>query len=344
MHATPVMEPAPGRSSSMTGAIPIDTTSSGMKSANATWLQTNLPCQSACPVGTHAGGYVSLIAQGHYKEAYLLARRPNPFASVCGRICAHPCEAACRRQSVDAPVGIRALKRFVTERYGVESDATPEDILNVVERPRPEVADGSRVAVVGAGPAGLACAHDLKLMGHQVVVFDAAPVAGGMLRLGIPEYRLPRDLIQKEVDFITYLGVDIRLGVEIGTDLHLRQLRDEYEAVFLAPGCRRGRSLQIPGMHLGGVLTAVSFLVNANLGHPLDIGERVLVVGGGNVALDTARTAHRFGGTSVPGESHHNLLVDAARVAARTFGKQTTMVSLEDSDEMPVDLTDLNEG
>jgi NADPH-dependent glutamate synthase beta subunit-like oxidoreductase len=328
--------------------MPVDVASvdpvSGLKPVSRNWLQTNLPCQSACPVGTHAGGYVSMISKGLYREAYLLARRPNPFASVCGRICAHPCEAACRRQFIDESISIRALKRFVTEHHGVESDATFEEILEVVERPRPEVRDGGRVAVVGAGPAGLACAHDLVLMGHRVVVFDSAPVAGGMMRLGIPEYRLPRELIQKEIDFIAFIGVEIQLGVEIGKDIHFEQMREEYDAVFLAPGCRRGRSLKIPGMDLGGVITAVDFLVSANLGHPLDIGEQVLVVGGGNVAFDVARTARRFGGTSVPDESHHNLMFDAALTAARTLNKRVTMVSLEGRDEMPADLEEIEEG
>ena len=317
---------------------------SGLRPANRRWLETNLPCRSACPVGTHAGGYVSLVAQGKFREAYLLARRPNPFASVCGRICAHPCEAACRRQHIDAPVSIRALKRFVTERFGVESTATHDEVLEAVERPRPATDAAGKVAVVGAGPAGLACSHDLALMGHAVVVFDAAPVAGGMMRLGIPEYRLPRDLIQKEVDFIASLGVDIRLGVEIGKDITYKRLREEHDAIFLAPGCRRGRSLSLPGMDLGGVLTAVDFLVHANLGQPLDIGEEILVVGGGNVAFDVARTARRFGGTSSPDESHHNLMFDAAMTAVKTYGKRVTMVSLESREEMPADLEEIEEG
>ncbi|NIV85761.1 MAG: 4Fe-4S ferredoxin, partial [Actinobacteria bacterium] len=144
---------------------------SGVKPANPKWLETNLPCRSACPVGTHAGGYVSLIARGHYEEAYLIARGPNPLASLCGRICGAPCEAACRRQFVDGePISIRALKRFVTEQFGVESQASFDDVQAIVERPRPAVSEGNRVAVVGAGPAGLACAHDLRLMGHDVVV------------------------------------------------------------------------------------------------------------------------------------------------------------------------------
>lgn len=316
---------------------------SGLRPVNSEWLRTNLPCRSACPVGTHAGGYVSLIATGHYREAFLLARSPNPFASVCGRICAHPCEAACRRQHIDDPISIRALKRFVTERHGVESRASFEEILEIIDRPRAPATRGGRVAIVGAGPAGLSCAHDLALMGHRSIVFDAAPVAGGMMRLGIPEYRLPRDLIQKEVDFVESLGVEIRLGVEIGKTITFAQLRTEFDAVFLAPGCRRGRGLAIPGVDLAGVVLAVDFLVNANLGEPLSIGENVLVVGGGNVAFDVARTARRFGGTSEPDESHHNLMFDAAMTAAR-IGKKVTMVSLESREEMPADIEEIEEG
>lgn len=316
-----------------------------MKPVNRRWLDANLPCRSACPVGTHAGGYVSLISQGHYREAYLLARRPNPFASICGRICAHPCEAACRRQHVDEPVSIRALKRFVTERFGVESGASRAEILRAVEQPRPRLAEGGRrVGVVGAGPAGMACAHDLALMGHEVTIFDAAPVAGGMMRLGIPDYRLPRDLIEQEIEFIRGLGVTFRMGVEIGRAVSFDQIRRDHDAVFLAPGCRRGRSLNLAGMELQGTITAVDFLVNANLGHPLPLGANVVVVGGGNVAFDVARTARRFGGTSEPGESHHNLMLDAAVMAAKTFRRHVTMISLEAREEMPADLEEIEEG
>jgi NADPH-dependent glutamate synthase beta subunit-like oxidoreductase len=295
-------------------------------------------------VGTHAGGYVSLISTGRFREAYLLARRPNPFASICGRICAHPCESACRRQHIDAPVSIRALKRFVTDRFGVESGASRDEILEAVERPRPKTDKGRRVAVVGAGPAGLSCAHDLALMGHHPVVFDAAPVGGGMMRLGIPEYRLPRQLIQDEIGFIQSLGVELRLGVEIGTETTFEALCSEYGAVFLAPGCRRGRSLKIPGMDRRGVLTAVDFLVSANLGQELELGKEIVVVGGGNVAFDVARTARRFGGTSVPDESHHNLLFDAAITVARAYGVKVTLVSLESRQEMPADFEEIHEG
>jgi formate dehydrogenase beta subunit len=307
------------------------------------YLESNVPCRAACPVGTNAGGYVSLIARGHFKEAYLLARRPNPFASVCGRICAHPCEAACRRGAIDAPLNIRALKRVITERFGVESHATLDEIAAIVEKPRPRAERPGKVAIVGAGPAGLACAHDLALMGHAAVVFDGAPVAGGMMRLGIPEYRLPRELIECEVDLIRHLGVELRLGVEIGRDVSFASLRAEYDAVFLAPGCRRGRMASMPGSELGGVVTAVDFLAAVNLGTPIDVGARVVVVGGGNVAFDVARSARRFGGTTEPDEEHHNLLVDAAMVAARTLGRNVTLVSLEAEHELPADLRELEE-
>jgi NADPH-dependent glutamate synthase beta subunit-like oxidoreductase/ferredoxin len=316
----------------------------GRNPLNFCYLETNFPCRAACPVNTNAGGYVSLVAQGRYREAYLLARRPNPLASVCGRVCAHPCEAACRRGQLDQPIAIRALKRFVNERYGVESSYSFEEILRVVERPRPPSSKPGRVAVLGSGPAGLSCAHDLALMGHQVIVFDAAPVAGGMMRLAIPDYRLPRDLLNREIEFIRFLGVEFRLGVEIGKDIAFSELRAQFDAVFLATGCRKGRILKLPGADKPGVLTALDFLINLNLGVPLDIGQEVLVVGGGNVAFDVARSARRFGGTSLPDEEHHNLAVDAAVAAARVLRRKVTMVSLESRDEMPADPEEIEEG
>ncbi|MBI5503005.1 MAG: FAD-dependent oxidoreductase [Deltaproteobacteria bacterium] len=311
---------------------------------DASYLESNFPCRAACPVGTNAGGYVSLIAQGKLEEAYALARAPNPMASICGRICAHPCESACRRGAIDDPIQIRALKRVVTEKFGVESARDFGRILAVVERPRPKAERPGKVAVVGAGPAGLSCAHDLALMGHKVVVFDGAPVAGGMMRLGIPEYRLPRELLQCEVDFIAWLGVEIRLGVEIGRDVEFGALLRDHDAVFLAPGCRKGRILPLPGGDLPGVLTAVDFLAHVNLGTPLEVGERVVVVGGGSVAFDVARSARRFGGTTFPDEEHHNLARDAALAAARLLRRDVTLVALESREEMPADPRELEEG
>ena len=288
-------------------------------------------------MGTNAGGYVALIARGRYREAYELARRPNPFASVCGRICAHPCEAACRRGAIDAPISIRALKRFVTERSGVESSVSFEEILNAVERPRPITRRAGSVGIVGAGPAGLACAHDLRLMGHEATVYEASSVAGGMLRLGIPEYRLPREVLQSEIEFIRWLGVEIRFGVRIGHDLSFAELRTAHDAVFIGTGCGKGKRPPVPGGDLPEVFDAVDFLAAVNIGVPIEVGERVVVVGGGNVAFDVARTARRYGGTSQPDEPHHSLAIDAALVASRLLRREVTMLALESPEEMPAD-------
>lgn len=308
------------------------------------YLESNFPCRAACPVHTNAGGYVSLIAQGRTREAYLLARRPNPLASICGRVCAHPCEAACRRGDVDQPIAIRAMKRVVTEQYGVEGPCSFDEILEAVERPRARAQQPGRVAVVGAGPAGLSCAHDLALMGHAVTIFDAAPVAGGMMRLGIPDYRLPRAVLDREVDFIRFLGVEIRLGLAIGSDLAFADLQRDFDAVFLAPGCSKGRSIRVPGVDLPGVITAIDLLAAINLGRPLDVGQTVVVVGGGNVAFDVARSARRFGGTSQRDEEHHQLAVDAAVATSRMLGREVTLVSLESRDLMPADPDEIEQG
>lgn len=316
----------------------------GRDRLNLRYLESNFPCRAACPVNTNAGGYVSLIAQGRYREAYLLARSPNPLASICGRVCAHPCEAACRRGQLDQPIAIRAMKRFINERFGVESPASFEEIHEIIEKPRPKAGAPGKVAIIGSGPAGLACAHDLALMGHRVTIFDAAPVTGGMMRMAIPEYRLPRELLDREIDFIRFLGVEFRMGVEIGLEITFADLRREYDAVFLATGCRKGKMLRIPGADKKGVVTALDFLVNLNLGVPLEIGKDVLVVGGGNVAFDVARTARRFGGTSQPDEEHHNLAIDAAIAASRLLNRKVTLVSLESRDEMPADPEEIEEG
>ena len=177
------------------------------KKVDPDWLRSNFPCMMACPAGTNAGRYVSLIAEGRFEEAYRYARDPNPMASICGRVCAHPCETACRRGAVDKPIQIRALKRMLTERYGPES-RRPLRIERERAAPQPY-----RVAVVGSGPVGLSAAHDLGLMGYSVTIFEAAPVAGGMLKLGIPEYRLPRSVVEAQVREILESG-DITLKAE----------------------------------------------------------------------------------------------------------------------------------
>src|SRR5689334_6116222 len=274
------------------------------------WFRANVPCLEACPVKTDAGRYVQLIAEGRFAEAYRIARAPNPIASICGRTCGAPCEDACRRGKIDAPVAIRPLKRFVAENYGPESlsATTLEEVLgggmgggsttaghgeSMLAR-RSARGDGRRVAVIGAGPAGLACAHDLALLGHRVTVFEAMPLPGGMMRYGIPSYRLPREVIDHQVAEIEGLGVEIRYGRPLDESFGIADLRaDGYEAVFLGVGAGRGRGLRIEGGELDGVVKAIDCLLNINRGYRVPVGKRVVVVGGGLVALDAARIAMR---------------------------------------------------
>ncbi|MFQ5720490.1 MAG: FAD-dependent oxidoreductase, partial [Acidobacteriota bacterium] len=297
----------------------------------------------ACPVGTEAGRYVALIAEGRYREAYAVARRSNPLASICGRVCAAPCEDACRRGALDAPVAIRALKRFVTERFGVES-MIDLDMLREIYGKRGVVHPEDGVAIIGAGPAGLAAAHDLALNGYPVTIFEAQAIPGGMLTLGIPEYRLPRELVKLEINAILSLGVDLRVNQRLGRDFTLADLRAQgFRAVFLGIGAHKSRDLQIPGVELDGVLKGVDFLLNANMGYRLDLGKRVVVIGGGNVALDVARTAVR---TAVP-ETVVNPAInivtalDVARSAIRFGVKEVHVISLESFDEMPADAEEI---
>ena len=307
------------------------------------WLERNFPCAWACPVHTEAGKYVSLIAEGRYREAYAVARRPNPLASICGRICAAPCETVCRRGELDAPIAIRALKRVVTEKFGVESMMDFSVLTEIYGHRKDRYAE--KVAVIGSGPAGLACAHDLALRGYAVTIFEAAPVAGGMLRLGVPEYRLPRALIQLEVHAILSLGVELRVDTRLGRDLTLADLRQQgYVAVFLAVGAMRSRDLAVDGMDLDGVLKGVDYLLNVNLGYRVEMGSRIVVIGGGNVALDVARTVARGG-------EYENLqrtlsvvqALDVARSAIRFGAREVTVCCLESESEMPAARDEIEE-
>lgn len=256
-----------------------------------------MSCRVGCPVHTDSGGYVQAIAQGRYEEAYLIARAPNPFASICGRVCAAPCEARCRRGSIDAAVSIRALKRYVCERFGVESERF--DLGKVYPQLRNSgnrtlIGAKHKVAVIGAGPAGLSCAHELALMGFRVTVFEAQSVAGGMLILGVPEYRLPREIVQAEIKAIESLGVEIRLNSRIGRDFSLADLKQQgYDCIFIGIGAHKSRELSIEGVQADGVLRAIEFLLNINLGFRVTLGRKVVVIGGGNVAFDVARSVIR---------------------------------------------------
>jgi formate dehydrogenase (NADP+) beta subunit len=318
-----------------------------MADVDAGWFDENVPCTRACPVLTNAGRYVSAIAEGNDELAYLTARLPNPFPSICGRVCAAPCELACRRGVIDEPIAIRALKRFACEHGGVESEAGERLWHQAVNAMPPR---GERVAIVGAGPAGLACAHDLAAYGYQPVVFEAQDRPGGMMVLGIPTYRLRRDVLEAEIRAILGLGVELRTGVRLGADFSLGSLKhDGFGAVFVGVGALRSRDLQIPGVETDGVLRAVEFLINANLGYRVDLGERVVVIGGGNVALDAARTALRdlsSGGSEsragAPADravdgvgAAATAALDAARVARRMGAREVVVVALESREEMP---------
>jgi formate dehydrogenase beta subunit len=310
----------------------------------------------ACPVHTQAGRYVSLIAQGRYEEAYRYARVPNPFASICGRVCGHPCETACRRGQFDMPISIRALKRFVTERYGPES-RNPIDVFPE----KPKVVHPEKVAIIGSGPAGLSAAHDLALLGYQVTVFEGSSVPGGMLHLGIPEYRLPRDVLQAQIREILDLGPELRLNARLGRDFSLADLRAQgYQAVLLAFGLHRSRDLNVPGNDLDGVVKGIDFLLNVNLGYQFSIGKKVVVIGGGNVAIDVARSALRqqqrqtldvlgrvlLPDSLTPSEMSvaMNEMMDISREALRMGAREVHLICLESREEMPAHEQEIEEG
>jgi formate dehydrogenase beta subunit len=330
---------------------------------NLDFYVRNIPCQQGCPVHTDARGYVTAIAQGDYERAYRIARAPNPFASVCGRVCNAPCEAACRRGKVEPgePVTIRALKRFVNDRFGIydpsgksaralspfefyrptrqdfdlENSALQSSLAGLKGHARPKT--GKRIAIVGAGPAGLSAAHDLALLGHGVTVFEAASVPGGMLVLGVPEYRLPRALVDMEIEAILSLGVELKLNTALGRDFLIADLRREFDAAFIGIGTYKSRKLNVEGEQFDGVLRAIDFLINVNLGgYNIDLGKRVLVIGGGNVAMDVARTAARTGNSEGGGDIETAL--EVARAAVRVGAtKEVHCLVVEARDEMLAD-------
>jgi formate dehydrogenase beta subunit len=305
-----------------------------------------IKCQDACPVHTDARGYVQAIAEGEHERAYLIARGPNPLASICGRICGAPCEVSCRRGAVDAPIAIRALKRFVVERFGqanqvegqqpvpnkARQPATPnaevDEVAHLLAAREAEslpLGERRRVAIIGSGPAGLACGHDLALMGLTPVIFEMEPVPAGMLYLGVPAYRLPRELIRAEVAVIESLGVEIRCGVHVGKDVSFDELRRDFDAVVIATGAKRSRWLNLPGSDAKGILGGVDFLRAVSLGQPVEVGKRVIVIGGGNVAFDVGRTVLR------------QEQMDVSRQALRRGARDVRLCSLESLEEMPAD-------
>ena len=249
------------------------------------------PCKAACPAHVPVQGYIKLAAQGRYGEALELIKKEIPFPAVCGRICNKKCEEACTRGEMDAPVAIDEIKKFIAERELDSATRYVPPMINQLGKPYPE-----KIAVIGAGPAGLSCAYYLAAKGYPVTVIEKEQVLGGMLTLGIPSFRLEKDVINAEIDVLRELGVQFRTGIEVGRDVSLDTLRDlGFKAFYLAVGASKGAKLSVPGEEKDGVMSGVDFLRAVNQGQRPAIGDKVAVNGGGNVAMDVARAALRLG-------------------------------------------------
>lgn len=249
----------------------------------------DIPCQAYCPVHTDVEGYIHLISEGRWAEAHALILETNPFPSVCARVCQHPCETGCNRGKLDKPVSIRSLKYAATEYSGLE-----------LEPPFAGAGNLEKVAVIGAGPAGLTAAYDLARLGYRVTVFESEAHPGGMLRYGIPAYRLAREVIDREVGMIEKAGVDIRYNTRVGRDITIEELREGYKAILIAAGAWKPARLNVPGEDLDGVYHGATFMYKVNKGEPPDVaGKKVVVVGGGFTAMDVSRTAIRLGAREV---------------------------------------------
>jgi formate dehydrogenase (NADP+) beta subunit len=328
------------------------------------YWRRQIKCQYACPVNTDARGYVRAIAAGDFESAYLVARGPNPLASICGRVCGAPCEAACRRGDVDQPVSIRALKRFVTSRFGPEAftretlrpiellkrvlgggdrDCSASEELRSLRKSLEGLgsakADAKKVAIIGSGPAGLSAAHDLALLGHRPTVFEMEPIPAGMLAVGIPEYRLPRDLIAAEVEVIRAMGVEFVCNTKVGTDISLGEIRADHSATIIAIGAKCSRLIPIPGVEGRGVMGGVEFLRDVALGERKagstlsELGRKIVVIGGGNVAYDVSRTVIRQIGYDV-----------SRSMLRQVEGAEVHLCCLESVDEMPAEDVEILEG
>ena len=251
-------------------------------------LNQPVPCVSQCPAGVAIPGYVALVAEGRYGDAVRLIRKDNPLPAVCGLICEHPCEVRCRRTMVDDPVNIRGLKRFAVDHAGD------------VPLPVPAVATGKKVAVIGGGPGGISAAYYLTLMGHEVTIFEQRKKLGGMLRYGIPNYRLPREELDREINHLLSLGIHVKTEVTVGEDPNIADLREEYDAVYIAIGAHIDRKIGIEGEEAQGVISAVELLREIGDDEMPDFtGKEIVVIGGGNVAMDVARSAVRLGAKRV---------------------------------------------
>ncbi len=242
------------------------------------------PCSAACPAGNDIVGFIQKITEGDFEGAWNLIREENPFPGICGRVCFHPCESKCNRGSFDEPIAIHALERFV-------SDFAPSLDKKVQKAPG---ARKGKIAVIGSGPAGMSCAYHLTKLRYDVTIFESSSSTGGMLRTGIPSYRLPKNVLDGEISNIEELGVEIRTGIPFGADLELDGLKD-YRAIFIATGAHRSRSLHIPGEKGKRVFNGLDFLKQINLGKRVKLGDKVAIIGGGNTAIDVARSVIRLG-------------------------------------------------
>lgn len=250
--------------------------------------RTPIPCISRCPANVHIPGYIALIREERYADAVRLIRKDNPFPSVCGLICEHPCEKRCRRSMVDDAVNIRSLKRFACESAG---DVPMMDRAKLT---------GKKVAVVGGGPSGLTTAYFLALMGHDVTIYERREKLGGMLRYGIPSYRLPRETLDKDIESILSIGIEAKLGVALGEDITMEDLNENFDSIYLSIGAHGSKRLGIEGEDLEGVFSAVEMLKGIGDGNMPDFTDKnVVVIGGGNVAMDVTRTAKRLGASRV---------------------------------------------
>ncbi|MEM2922238.1 MAG: FAD-dependent oxidoreductase, partial [Candidatus Bathyarchaeia archaeon] len=251
------------------------------------------PCSNACPAGLDTHGYIALISQGRFREAYDLIVERMPFPGVCGRVCTHVCESKCRRGDLDDPVAIRLLKRFVSD-YMLETNSK-SPVLSSFANPK-----DAKVAIIGAGPAGLTAAYHLARLGYPVTVFEASNVLGGMMAIGIPAYRLPRDILKMEIDNILSLGVKVETNRQLGRDFTISDLfKSGYKAIFVSIGAWATRTIGIPGENLENVYQGINYLADVNLGRITELKGQVVVIGGGNVAVDAARTAIRLGADKV---------------------------------------------
>jgi NADPH-dependent glutamate synthase beta subunit-like oxidoreductase/ferredoxin len=278
-----------------TGIVRIDReTCNGCKTVPETMAAEKIkinPCTANCPAHINIQGYIGLASNGKYKEALALIKADNPFPSICGRVCYHPCETHCNRADIDEPVSIRALHRFLAD---LDMKAETQYVPPIKDE------KSGKVAIVGSGPAGLTCAYYLAQEGYQITLFEKAPVLGGMLTLGIPAYRLPRDVIEGEIQVVRDLGVETKTGVDFGKDVTVANLRDEgYGAFFFGVGSQVCKKIGIDGEGMTGIHPAYDFLVKVNSKSPPSLGKRVVVIGGGNAAIDAARSARRLGAEEV---------------------------------------------